>query len=56
MTSRIVRAVRTSGTVETKITIGGFRDTLTRWEALTLLKDLFLAVWGADFNDHARRK
>lgn len=54
--SRIVRAVRTTGTRETVVTIGDFRDKLTRWEALNLLKDLFLAVWGADFNASALKR
>lgn len=54
--TKIIRAVRTNGTKETLVTIGDFRGTLTRWEALHLLKDLFLSVWGSDFNEEALRQ
>lgn len=55
-TSRIIRAVRKTGTNTTTLTVGNFQTQLTRWEALNLLRDLFLAVWGGDFNSEVLRR
>lgn len=55
-TSRIIRAVRKTGTNTTTLTIGDYQTQLTRWEALNLLRDLFLAVWGGDFNSEVLRR